>query len=515
MFSNRCGWFVWCALALGAVQSLPARAQNESTKGSWEPQVEVNLQAIHSILMKNGKVLCLDFQFRNPNTIIIDPADPQNPVVPQQMIQNFFCAAHAQLSDGRILFAGGGYGGATRHQFAAIFDPGADPQAAWTAVDDIAAPGERRWYATATTLGSGKVLLTAGRESAGTDVLQDEDVPVVFNPWASAGQQWKRPNPDLLARKVTHWYPFMFQVSDGKVVMAGGAYFSTDQPTRPPEIHLDSYKYNVALEAWDTYAVARSTYPGMTAVMYRPDKVMKAGRNRLDPIDDTAKTVQTIALADTDGDWTAYPNMKKARQNFYLIALPDGRVLAVGGTFILEAEWTDPEEQPAQWQLLAAMAEQRQYHSSAVLLPDARVMIGGGQAGGRQTTVQFFKPPYLYDSNDQEIQPPVRPLIDSAPSVIEYGKAFDVDTAQADDVVKVSLIRLGSATHSFDQDQRFLPLEFVILSGQNQVRVSAPAQWNIAPRGHYMLFILTDGDRAGIYYPSVAKIVQLIPPPNE
>ena len=105
MFSNRCGWFVWCALALGAVQSLPARAQNESTKGSWEPQVEVNLQPIHSILMKNGKVLCLDFQFRNPNTIIIDPADPQNPVVPQQMIQNFFCAAHAQLSDGRILFA--------------------------------------------------------------------------------------------------------------------------------------------------------------------------------------------------------------------------------------------------------------------------------------------------------------------------------------------------------------------------------------------------------------------------
>lgn len=72
----------------------------------------------------------------------------------------------------------------------------------------------------------------------------------------------------------------------------------------------------------------------------------------------------------------------------------------------------------------------------------------------------------------------------------------------------VRLIALGAATHSFDQNQRFVPLEF---SGslQGALTVSPPTQWNIAPRAYYMLFILTPGDRPGIFYPSVARLVQL------
>jgi hypothetical protein len=82
-------------------------------------------------------------------------------------------------------------------------------------------------------------------------------------------------------------------------------------------------------------------------------------------------------------------------------------------------------------------------------------------------------------------------------------------TPDAADIVQVSLIRLGAATHSFDQSARFIPLDFAIPVAGGEIWVASPAQPNLAPPGYYMLFILKDGDRAGIRYPSVAKIIKL------
>ena len=69
------------------------------------------------------------------------------------------------------------------------------------------------------------------------------------------------------------------------------------------------------------------------------------------------------------------------------------------------------------------------------------------------------------------------------------------------DLTPVSLIRLGAATHGFDQDQRFLDLSFTNTSGK--LTVAAPAHAYLAPPGYYMLFILDDG------VPSIARIVKL------
>ena len=60
-------------------------------------------------------------------------------------------------------------------------------------------------------------------------------------------------------------------------------------------------------------------------------------------------------------------------------------------------------------------------------------------------------------------------------------------------------VRLGSVTHAFDQNQRYVPLAFT-RSGTGVV-VTPPASRNVAPPGHYMLFLL---DTNGV--PSVAKI---------
>ena len=65
----------------------------------------------------------------------------------------------------------------------------------------------------------------------------------------------------------------------------------------------------------------------------------------------------------------------------------------------------------------------------------------------------------------------------------------------------MNLIRPGAATHSFDQDQRFVPVTFSVVSGG--IQVNAPANANLLPPGYYMLFLVSN---AGV--PSVAKFVR-------
>lgn len=71
------------------------------------------------------------------------------------------------------------------------------------------------------------------------------------------------------------------------------------------------------------------------------------------------------------------------------------------------------------------------------------------------------------------------------------------------------LIRLTSVTHAFNQNQRVNVLPFTPAAGA--VQVTAPANGNIAPPGHYLLFLV---DTNGV--PSVGSLVQLsgeAPPP--
>jgi hypothetical protein len=77
-----------------------------------------------------------------------------------------------------------------------------------------------------------------------------------------------------------------------------------------------------------------------------------------------------------------------------------------------------------------------------------------------------------------------------------------VSTSDAASVARVSLIRLGSTTHTNDFDQRLVRLSFTTKS--KDLNVTAPTSRAVAPPGYYMLFLVND---AGV--PSVANIVRL------
>ena len=84
--------------------------------------------------------------------------------------------------------------------------------------------------------------------------------------------------------------------------------------------------------------------------------------------------------------------MNVPRDKLNSVLLPDGRVLIVGGIETLvdggPAEIFDPEDPAAGFEVGPSMRYKRGYHSSAILLPDGSVIVGGDPNGGiRQTNV--------------------------------------------------------------------------------------------------------------------------------
>jgi hypothetical protein len=205
--------------------------------------------------------------------------------------------------------------------------------------------------------------------------------------------------------------------------------------------------------------------------------------------------------------------MAFGRRQHNLTVLADGTVLATGGNSsgaglvdlnagVYAAEQWNPAS--GQWRTLAAESITRQYHSTALLLPDGRVLSSGGgicgtcdQVGYLGKNAQVFSPPYLFQA-DGTLAP--RPTIDSAPAATSYGAAMEIATANPASIQKVALVRLGAVTHSNNMEQRYIPLSFT--AGAGSLTASAPANANIAPPGFYMLFII---DANGV--PSVARMV--------
>jgi hypothetical protein len=145
----------------------------------------------------------------------------------------------------------------------------------------------------------------------------------------------------------------------------------------------------------------------------------------------------------------------------------------------------------------------------ALLLPDGRVMITGGRAGGggaspiERASVQILSPPYIFRE---------RPVIVSAPTTMTAGSGLPAPIQIAGAVSEAVLVGLGSMTHSVDMNQRHVELDLVpdkpvfdAVPGFSGGVM--PPTVREAPPGYYMLFVLGAGPRRT---PSVAKIVRVL-----
>jgi hypothetical protein len=175
--------------------------------------------------------------------------------------------------------------------------------------------------------------------------------------------------------------------------------------------------------------------------------------------------------------------------------------LAVGGGGGW-GEYTNPIFAPelynpatGQWTVMASQAIQRTYHSTAVLLPDGRVISSGSDNGAfTEMTYEIYSPPYLFNG--------AQPVIQSAPTSLTYGSTFSITTSNASSITGVALVHPGATTHADDFDQRYVPLSFTVGSGT--ITATAPANGSLAPPGYYMLVIVNS---SGV--PSVMPFLQL------
>ncbi|TMB17769.1 MAG: DUF1929 domain-containing protein [Deltaproteobacteria bacterium] len=447
--------------------------------GQWSAPVAWPLVAVHMTLLPTGKVLAWSDYTDNDGAQVFDPTTNTLTAVPF-FNANLFCSGHALLPDGRVFVAGGHSG--TAHvgiNNATLFDPA---NQGWSS----AAPmPQARWYPTVTALPDGRMLVTAGEiDCDGCNA----PIPIIYDPATNLWTQL------AIASHGFPYYPHMFVLPDGRVLAA-----SSNREA------IASLALDMSAQTWTT--VDPAVLDGGSAAMYAPGKVVKSGLGR-DPDLPGAPSVSTtyvIDMTQASPAWRQTSSMAFPRTEHNLTVLPDGTVLLTGGSrnsdvgdtagAVLEAELWSPATET--WTTMAAMQTPRMYHSTALLLPDGRVLVAGG---GRdfpevdQPSAEIYSPPYLFKGP--------RPTISSAPTSIHYATAFSVTTPDGARIAAVSLVRLGAVTHAFNENQRFVPVTFQ--SGAGGLTVQAPGNANLAPPGNYMLFIV---DTNGV--PSVAAMVSL------
>ena len=241
--------------------------------------------------------------------------------------------------------------------------------------------------------------------------------------------------------------------------------------------------------------------------MFLPGQFMKAGAaTDSQGVGPASNTTFVLDMTQATPAWQQTSSMAYPRSFLNLTMLPDGNVLATGGetdkdggkiaNAVYPAELWSPQTQ--RWSTMASMHVPREYHGTALLLPDGRVLESGmGADFGNvpdEKSAEFYSPPYLFRGP--------RPTISQASSLLQYGANFFVATPDATDITKVVLIRTGAVTHFFDENERYVPLSFQQATGG--LTVSAPSSAFLAPPGYYMLFLVNS---AGV--PSIAPFVQL------
>jgi hypothetical protein len=436
---------------------------NPALTGMVSDVVPLPIVSVHTALLPDGRVFMSGpFDLGN---IAYDWSYRLNTFDEVDAPWNMFCNGMDQMADGRLLVAGGHQAGHVGLPNSGIFDPATE---SWTVLPNMAF---WRWYPTLTTLPDGRHIITSGEMNGDGDYCQ---IPEIYD---LSTNSWTQLTSALFP--FSYFYPHALIGPGGNLLIPASM-----------EYPVVSQKLNLSTLTWTPFGGA--AVDGGCTIQYSPGNLLKTGtstdQNSVQP------SASTAYVLNPSGTWQQVASMAYPRCYHNMTVLPNGDVLVTGGgtttdpldltDAVLPTEIWNPSS--GTWGTCASLNGPRLYHSIALLLPDGRVLVSGGgsDVGSNQPqdqlSAQFFSPPYLFQGP--------QPVITSAPSQISYGQNFTVQTPDAWRIAKVSLIRFGACTHSFNTGQHFIPLSFSI--GNGALTVAAPANANLAPPGNYMLFLV-------------------------
>ena len=462
------------AVTAAAVTADPA------VSGSWSTPYTPSSRAIGitSVLLHTGKILIFGGTSAagtiNTAAYLFDPVTRIGKDVPAPA--PVFCGSVTQISDGRVLSVGGANPVPRGIVDVYLFD-GTTEQ--WVRQPNTPLG---RYYPTSTRLPDGKVLIAAGTQTNGTTKNPKIEL---YTPPAAGGATGSLAvvGPD----HATTFYPKQWVMPDGRLLQS-----TTNQ----------TYRFDPAARTWTTLRVKPvvSSASGGLMVAGPPsgsNEVMVIGG-----LQNGSTGLRAVLRYNyATNVWTRKVDMPTARAHMNVVQVPDGTAIGIGGNSSgnsaspqYAAMSYDPKTDT--WTELASQAPRRAYHSTALLLPDGRIMSAGDdKSGGGGKLIDFYSPPYLFAGT--------RPTITSSPAQAGHGSQFAVGTSNAP-VTRLVLMAPGATTHTVDMNARHIELA-VTPTGNGGFTATAPTA-QVAPPGHYMLFALT---AAGV--PSVAKWVHVGP----
>lgn len=469
----------------------------EAVAGKWSNVQAWPLIATHMSNLADGRVLAwssydVDRFGGQPNAnytqgVIFDPAS-NSFVEADNPTHDMFCAGLAMLPDGR-LFAGGGGDGQNSRQKVSIFD-GAN----WSRLTDMQ---DGHWYGTAVAMPNGEVFMSMGANSGlRSEILRNgawQALPGVNVLTAS----------DLNEDRAD-WYAYFHLTPRGTIFHSGGT-----STMHEIDVSGNGSQSNEGQRPGQSYRRWGST------IMIDEGKIMMTGGTKSTGAD--TPSLNTAYMFDVNSSnpvITRLADMTYSRSHHTSVILPNGEVLALGGNGRGQ-EFSDNESrlipeiynvETNNWREMAAMSVPRNYHSTATLLQDGRVVIAGGGLCGNcaanHQDGQIYSPAYLFNADGSLA---ARPSIIASPNTIGYNQNFDVTLsgAGAQDIKSFSMIKLSANTHAMNTDLRRVAVSFQKLNGSSY-RLTSHANNNVLSPGNYYLFAIND---KGV--PSVAKVIKV------
>ncbi|WP_169517021.1 glyoxal oxidase [Azohydromonas australica] len=474
-------------------------------EGAFGPMFVWPVMPIHMVLLPDRRVLAYGTdtagrQGAGFHYTVWDPKLGGGPeaflTLPNVTGTDIFCSAQSLLPDGRVVLMGGDENPGTPEDFGNadvnVFNPRTN------VLSKAGVMAYQRWYPSLVVMPNGEQVVMGGRINIVRDgpIVYERNVastPEVYTP----GIGWRSltgatTDAAYGSTAESFFYPRAWLAPAGDIFILGhdGLMFRLDPTAQGTLTPLAAIA-----------PAASERYPG---VMFAPGKIISMRKLRqavVVDINGSEPVVQSIASAALDRQWGN------------ATVLADGQVWLNGGSttanVLNDAHYVSELWNPTSglWTPTARATQARLYHSASILLPDASVLTGGGGAYGpvSQLNGEVWFPPYLFRRDGSGRFAP-RPGIATAPTKALVGGELTLTLPSGVQARRLTLVRTGSVTHSFNHDQRFMELPFTQTGVQ--LRATLPANVNALPPGHYMVFIFN-----GNGVPSKARMLRITAPP--
>ncbi|CAK8544731.1 unnamed protein product [Lathyrus sativus] len=524
-----------------------------SNQGKWQLlQPTIGISAMHMQLIHNDKIIIFDRTDFGPSNLPLsnsncrlDPYDTalqidctahsvlydisSNTFRPLTIQTDTWCSSGSVLPNGTLVQTGGFNDGERQIR---MFTPCFDNSCDW--IEFPSYLSERRWYATNQILPDSSIIIIGGRKQFNYEFLPktttfSSSLSSIHLPFL---QETKDPSENNL-------YPFVHLLPDGNLFV-----FANSR-----SILLD-YKNNMIVKEFPEI-------PGGD-----PRNYPSSGSSVLLPLDENQATIEAtvmicggaprgsfeaaskqntfvkalttcgfLKVTDSNPSWVM-EDMPMERVMADMLILPNGDVIIINGAGLGTAGWengrqpvltpvifrSSETELSKRYSVMSPAYRPRLYHSSAVVLKDGRVLVGGSNphVNYNFTGVEFptdlsleaFSPPYL-SPEFYPIRPKIRHITNSILGYrVFYYVTFTVGNFGSANDVSVRLLAPSFTTHSYGMNQRMVILKLIGVTMVNletyYATVLGPSTQEIAPPGYYLMFLVHEG------VPSFGEWVQLM-----